>query len=70
MKKILNRLIIVCVNPLGAYIVSFIGLFIYFLFCNDSLNQSLTSALFFAFFVAFAVVFVGSLVEEIISLAE
>ena len=68
MKKTINILISISVNPFGAYMLSFLGLFVYFFYISsDALSQALIGSFFFAFFVAFAVVFIGSLAEEVSS---
>ena len=69
MKKQIIRLISVMADPLGAYLLSFVGLFFYFFYLSDDvLHLALTAAFFFAYFMAYVVVLVGSLLEEAFSL--
>jgi len=69
MKKQIIRLISVMADPVGAYILSFVGLFFYFFYIsNDLLHLALTGAFFFGYFMAYVVVLVGSLLEEAFSL--
>jgi len=68
MKKQVVKLISIMADPLGAYLLSFVGLFFYFFYLSgDALHFALLAAFFFGYFMAYVVVLVGSLLEEALS---
>jgi len=69
MKKIIETIINVMINLIGAYVISFIGLFFYFFYLeNDVWQLALTGSFFFGYFFTYLVVLIGSLLDEVNSL--
>jgi len=69
MKKVIETITNIMIDPFGAYAISFIGLFFYFFYIlNDVWQLALTSSFFFGYFFAYLVVLIGSLLDEVNSL--
>lgn len=66
MKKILNTLLNIAVEPIGAYLISLIGLFIYFfIFNSETLFFSLAVGAIYSIALMYPIGFIFMVIEKI-----